>query len=165
MRLPFPHQPSVGSKLSPAAPSGVAGLFSSENEQLCRYIDQRNADQALITRLTRSLDPPELSWAGQLVVSLNPRAFIVGDRTACPWCTMPGGQHDTGCPYASGAKRMGRHISATTLLRARVREETLAKVELRLYNIHRQKRQYGAMGDLIESLLCKWLAEQERSNG
>lgn len=56
---------------------------------------------------------------------------------------------------------MGRKAANTVLLRARIHQETHARVELALYSQFEGRRKYGAMGDLIESLLIRWLREMD----
>lgn len=63
--------------------------------------------------------------------------------------------------FGKEGKLMGRRPSNTLLLRARVPEEIHARVELRLYSTYDGKRKYGAMSDLITSLLQRWLRESE----
>ncbi len=54
---------------------------------------------------------------------------------------------------------MGRRATNTVLLRARVPQEVLHRTELRIFEDG--ERKYGAMSDLITSLLIQWLNTQD----
>ena len=56
---------------------------------------------------------------------------------------------------------MGRRATNTTLLRARVPQEVLAKAELLLFEPFNGERKYGAMSDLVTLLLTRWVTEQD----
>ena len=58
---------------------------------------------------------------------------------------------------------MGRKSRNSTLLRARVSEETLARVELRLYSQFEGRRKYGELGKLVDYLLQRWLSETDEA--
>jgi hypothetical protein len=66
-------------------------------------------------------------------------------------------------PFSFPGGLMGRKSRNSTLLRARVSEETLARVELRLYSQFEGRRKYGELGKLVDYLLQRWLSETEEA--
>jgi hypothetical protein len=58
---------------------------------------------------------------------------------------------------------MGRKAANTTLLRASISEETLARVELKLYSQFEGRRKYGELGKLVDMLLQRWLRETDEA--
>lgn len=50
-------------------------MLPVEQEKICRVIDQRNRDQAVISFLTRLQEPPIVYWTG--IMTVNNRFLTV----------------------------------------------------------------------------------------